>query len=72
MEAESSNLQMTVDYNIRGYRKLKQLSQEALAVKSKLSSNYLGEVERGKQTISVRRVGLIARIAFCARRKTSA
>ncbi len=50
-----------VGNNIRDYRTQKKLSQEALAVKAKMSSNYLGEVERGKETISVRRLIMIAK-----------
>jgi len=47
--------------NIRGYRTKQNLSQEALAVRAKLSSNFLGEIERGKETVSVRRLIQIAK-----------
>jgi transcriptional regulator with XRE-family HTH domain len=55
------NWDNVVGDNIRDYRIKKGLSQEALAVKAKMSSNYLGEVERGKETISVRRIVLVAK-----------
>jgi transcriptional regulator with XRE-family HTH domain len=55
------NWDKVVGDNIRGYRVEQSLSQEALAIKSKMSSNYLGEVERGKETISVRRIVLVAK-----------
>jgi hypothetical protein len=55
------NWDKVVGDNIRDYRMLQKLSQEALAVKANMSSNYLGEVERGKETISVRRIVLVAK-----------
>ena len=56
------NLDKIVGDNIRGYREKLKLSQEALAVKAKLSSNYLGEVERAKETISIRRFANIVKV----------
>jgi transcriptional regulator with XRE-family HTH domain len=55
------NWDKTVGDNIRGFRAKREMSQEALAIRAKLSSNYLGEVERGKETISVRRLVQIAK-----------
>ena len=56
------NLDKIVGDNIRGYREKLKLSQEALAVKAKLSSNYLGEVERARETISIRRFAQITKV----------
>lgn len=47
--------------NIRGYRKKQSLTQEALAGRSHLSSNYVACLERAEDTISVRRLEKIAK-----------
>ena len=46
--------------NIRRYRKLAGLTQEALAEKLDLSLNFMGQVERGSRASSFVTLGLIA------------
>ena len=48
--------------NIRAYRSAQDLSQEALAYKSRLTPNYLGCVERAQANISVHNLERIARV----------
>ena len=55
------NLQKIVAENIRGFRKLRNLSQEALAIKSELSPNYLACVERSEAGIALARLEKIAK-----------
>lgn len=47
--------------NIRGFRKRRNLTQEALAGLSHLSSNYVACLERAEDTISVRRLEKVAK-----------
>ena len=54
-------LDNVVGNNIRGYRKKLNLTQEALAARSKLSSNFVACLERAEDTISVRRLEKIAK-----------
>jgi transcriptional regulator with XRE-family HTH domain len=47
--------------NIRTYRRAMKLSQEKLAEKSDLHHNYIGDIERGEENVSVdalRRIAL--------------
>jgi len=46
--------------NLRQTRRLKDLSQEALALQAGLSRTYLSEVERGTRNIAVDNMGLLA------------
>ncbi len=55
------NLQKIVAENIRGFRKLRNLSQEALAIKSELSPNYLACVERNEVGIALARLEKFAK-----------
>lgn len=43
----------SVGRNIKKYRKLKKLTQEQLAQKTSLTSNYIGMVERGEKIPSL-------------------
>jgi len=54
-------LEKIVAENVRGYRKLRNLSQEALAIKSGLSSNYLACFERGEVGLALSRLEKIAK-----------
>jgi transcriptional regulator with XRE-family HTH domain len=55
------NLQKIVADNIRGFRKLRNLSQEALAIKSGISPNYLACVERNEAGIALTRLEKLAK-----------
>ena len=46
--------------NLRQSRRLKDLSQEALALQAGLSRTYLSEVERGARNIAIDNMGLLA------------
>ena len=46
--------------NLRQARRLKDLSQEALALQAGLSRTYVSEVERGMRNISIDNMGLLA------------
>lgn len=46
--------------NLRQARRLKDLSQEALALQAGLSRTYVSEVERGARNISIDNMGLLA------------
>jgi transcriptional regulator with XRE-family HTH domain len=55
------NLLGTVSKNIKYFRKSANLTQEALGVKSKLSSDYLSRLELGKENISILTLEKIAK-----------
>ncbi|GAB3789802.1 helix-turn-helix domain-containing protein [Dyella agri] len=46
--------------NLRQVRRLRDLSQEALALQAGLSRTYVSEVERGARNISIDNMGLLA------------
>ncbi len=46
--------------NLRQARRLKDLSQEALALQAGLSRTYVSEVERGMRNVSIDNMGLLA------------
>jgi transcriptional regulator with XRE-family HTH domain len=46
--------------NVRRVRRLKELSQEELALRADLSRTYVSEVERGIRNVSIDNMGLIA------------
>ncbi len=50
-----------VGFNIRSYRKKKNLSQEQLAFKAGLHRAYIGQIERGEKNIGVRNLYKIAK-----------
>ncbi len=50
-----------VGFNIRNYRKKKNLSQEQLAFKAGLHRAYIGQIERGEKNIGVRNLYKIAK-----------
>jgi|UPI000402BA67 transcriptional regulator with XRE-family HTH domain len=47
-------------YNVRLARRLKDLSQEALALQAGMSRTYVSEVERGERNISIDSMSLLA------------
>ena len=47
-------------YNLKYYRKQRNLTQEELSEISGISTDYLSEIERGKGTPSFKRMELIA------------
>ncbi|WP_179482854.1 MULTISPECIES: helix-turn-helix transcriptional regulator [unclassified Rhodanobacter] len=46
--------------NLRQSRRMKDLSQEALALQAGLSRTYVSEVERGTRNIAIDNMGLLA------------
>ncbi|MBY0240235.1 MAG: helix-turn-helix domain-containing protein [Burkholderiaceae bacterium] len=46
--------------NLRRVRRLKEVSQEDLALTSGLSRTYVSEVERGARNVSIDNMGLLA------------
>lgn len=54
-------LDKIVSENIRGYRKKAGLTQEALAIKSGISPNYLACLERNEAGIALARLEKIAK-----------
>jgi transcriptional regulator with XRE-family HTH domain len=46
--------------NVRRSRRLKDISQEELALRADLSRTYISEVERGIRNVSIDNMGLIA------------
>ena len=46
--------------NLRKIRRLKDISQEALAFDAELSRAYISDVERGKRAVSIDAMGKIA------------
>ncbi len=55
-------LQAIVSENIRGFRILRGLTQEALAAKSGMTTNFLSAFERGKSGLGLRSVEKIAKV----------
>lgn len=53
-------IRFTFANNLRKIRRLKDISQEALAFDSELSRAYISDVERGKRAISIDAMGKIA------------
>jgi transcriptional regulator with XRE-family HTH domain len=54
-------LQEIVGKNIRAYRKQKTWSIEKLAEKADVSPAYLGELERGRENVSIKTIDAIAK-----------
>jgi transcriptional regulator with XRE-family HTH domain len=50
-----------VGHNIRKFRKTKEWSIEALAEHADISPAYLGELERGRENVSIRTLSQIAK-----------
>lgn len=46
--------------NLRQARRMKEISQEALALQAGLSRTYVSEVERGARNVSIDNMGLLA------------
>jgi transcriptional regulator with XRE-family HTH domain len=46
--------------NLRRVRRLREISQEALALQAGLSRTYVSEVERGERNVSIDNMGLLA------------
>ena len=51
---------MVFAQNLRRARRMKDLSQEALALQAGLSRTYVSEVERGERNVSIDNMGLLA------------
>ena len=47
-------------YNLKFYRKQRQLTQEQLSELCGVSTDYISELERGKKVPSIKRLNLIA------------
>ncbi|MDO9758954.1 helix-turn-helix domain-containing protein [Glaesserella parasuis] len=56
----SHPIRHTFANNLRKIRRLKDISQEALAFDAELSRAYISDVERGKRAISIDAMGKIA------------
>lgn len=56
----SHPIRHTFANNLRKIRRLKDVSQEALAFDAELSRAYISDVERGKRAISIDAMGKIA------------
>ncbi|MEG9481825.1 helix-turn-helix transcriptional regulator [Mannheimia sp. HC-2023] len=56
----SHPIRYTFANNLRKIRRLKDVSQEALAFDAELSRAYISDVERGKRAISIDAMGKIA------------
>ncbi len=53
--------------NIRKYRKQQGLTQEQLAEMSNLSTNYLGSIERGEKTLTLKTlIGIVNALSITA------
>jgi transcriptional regulator with XRE-family HTH domain len=55
------NLQKAIGMNLKKLREAKGWSQEKLSVQAKLSSNFVGSLERGKVNVSVASLEKIAK-----------
>ena len=51
---------MVFEANLRLARRLRDVSQEALALDAGLSRTYVSEVERGERNVSIDNMGLLA------------
>ena len=56
-----SHLRRVLGTNIRKHRETIEWSQEKLAVRSKLSSDYMGRLERGEVNISIEALMRVAK-----------
>jgi transcriptional regulator with XRE-family HTH domain len=59
-EEQSLSARMVFATNLRRARRLREVSQESLALDAGLSRTYLSEVERGERNISIDNMGLLA------------
>lgn len=57
---QKQSARMVFATNLRRARRLKDISQEALALDAGLSRTYISEVERGERNISIDNMGLLA------------
>jgi len=51
----------TVGFNIKKFRTAKNWSQEKLSIRSKISHNYLSQIERGEVNVSLEYLERIAK-----------
>ncbi|WP_144373898.1 MULTISPECIES: helix-turn-helix domain-containing protein [Neisseriales] len=58
--AKPHSARMIFARNLRQVRRLKEISQEALALQAGLSRTYVSEVERGERNVSIDNMGLLA------------
>lgn len=59
-QSEKQTARMVFAGNLRRARRLRDISQEALALDAGLSRTYVSEVERGERNISIDNMGLLA------------
>lgn len=59
-QSEKQTARMVFAVNLRRARRLRDISQEALALDAGLSRTYVSEVERGERNISIDNMGLLA------------
>lgn len=57
---EKQSARMVFAANLRRARRLRDVSQEALALDAGLSRTYVSEVERGERNVSIDNMGLLA------------
>ena len=57
---EKQSARMVFAANLRLGRRLRDVSQEALALEAGLSRTYVSEVERGERNVSIDNMGLLA------------
>jgi transcriptional regulator with XRE-family HTH domain len=57
---EKQSARMVFATNLRLARRLRDVSQEALALDAGLSRTYVSEVERGERNVSIDNMGLLA------------
>jgi len=57
---EKQSARMVFAANLRLARRLRDVSQEALALDAGLSRTYVSEVERGERNVSIDNMGLLA------------
>jgi transcriptional regulator with XRE-family HTH domain len=58
----NSELRKLVGGNIRHFRRQKGLTQEKLAATAKLTPQYIGRLERGKENVSIESLYRISKI----------
>lgn len=59
-EEQPQSARMVFATNLRRARRLREVSQESLALDAGLSRTYVSEVERGERNISIDNMGLLA------------
>jgi len=60
MASDIENLNIIVSKNVKYYRKAANLTQLKLSVITKMSKDYISEIERGKTLPSLKKLAIIA------------